>query len=272
MISIFFGVAAAALVAGSANSSAAQQSGQRLDQQPQAHLSPTAQIQGFHVVLVVGETQRGSGGTGQDLPEGAARALNDMREFLPYKQYRVLDAVWSSCCSGSPSRISGRLQGVIGIPAPNGPVNLVNRPYTFRIAAASSSAGIRMQFVLLATGGGVPTTAGERAELERLTKNEQEDVATMQQRVEMVRGRAKIGTATPLELREAEDQLRQARRQLEALRDELERLEAGGETSVMDSSFTMTPGETVVVGTSRLGGDKALIALVTAVRKSGTAR
>lgn len=35
----------------------------------------------------------------------------------------------------------------------------------------------------------------------------------------------------------------------------------------MDSSFTMEAGETVVVGTSKLGGDKALIAIVTAVRK-----
>ena len=40
----------------------------------------------------------------------------------------------------------------------------------------------------------------------------------------------------------------------------------------MDSSFTMDVGETVVVGTSRLGGDKALIAIVTAVKKGGTAR
>jgi hypothetical protein len=32
----------------------------------------------------------------------------------------------------------------------------------------------------------------------------------------------------------------------------------------------MDPGETVVVGTSRLGGDKALIALVTAVRRTGS--
>ncbi len=37
--------------------------------------------------------------------------------------------------------------------------------------------------------------------------------------------------------------------------------------ALIDSSFTMDVGETVVVGTSRLGGDKALIAIVTAVRK-----
>jgi hypothetical protein len=35
------------------------------------------------------------------------------------------------------------------------------------------------------------------------------------------------------------------------------------------TSFSMDVGETVVVGTSRLDGDKALIVLLTAVRKGG---
>jgi hypothetical protein len=35
--------------------------------------------------------------------------------------------------------------------------------------------------------------------------------------------------------------------------------------TIIDTSFTMDIGETVVVGTSRLQGDKALIALLTAV-------
>jgi hypothetical protein len=34
---------------------------------------------------------------------------------------------------------------------------------------------------------------------------------------------------------------------------------------VIDTSFSMDVGETVVVGTSRLKGDKALIALLTAI-------
>jgi len=38
---------------------------------------------------------------------------------------------------------------------------------------------------------------------------------------------------------------------------------------MIDTSFTMDVGETVVVGTSRLaGGDKALIALLTAVARN----
>ena len=40
---------------------------------------------------------------------------------------------------------------------------------------------------------------------------------------------------------------------------------ARGHRALIDTNFTMDIGETVVVGTSRLQGDKALIALLTAV-------
>jgi hypothetical protein len=44
-------------------------------------------------------------------------------------------------------------------------------------------------------------------------------------------------------------------------------------SAVIDTSFTMDVGETVVVGTSRVaGGDKALIALLTAVPQNRPAR
>ena len=43
--------------------------------------------------------------------------------------------------------------------------------------------------------------------------------------------------------------------------------------AMIDTSFTMDVGETVVVGTSRLaGGDKALIALLTAVQRNAAAK
>ena len=89
----------------------------------------------------------------------------------------------------------------------------------------------------------------------------------MELRVSEVRNRYEVGTASALELREMQDKVTQMRREVEARQAQLERAQTGGDAGVMDSSFTMTPGETVVVGTSRLGGDKALIALVTAVPK-----
>ena len=42
--------------------------------------------------------------------------------------------------------------------------------------------------------------------------------------------------------------------------------------AIIDTSFTMDLGETVVVGTSRLQGDKALIVLLTAVPRKAVAK
>lgn len=233
-------------------------------QTPQAW--PMDQIQGFHVVLVVGEAERGRS-SGEHLTEAAARALKDMGEFLPYKSYRVLDAQWSSCCSGGVSRISGKLQGVIGVPAPNGETNLVHRQFTFQITATTSPGGIQTRFVLQAGDGrGDGQHAAERTEVERMLGNVRADIETMAVRVDETKKRVDVGVAPALELREAQDRLSQLKREADALRAKLERAESR-ENGVMDSSFTMEAGETVVVGTSKLGGDKALIAIVTAVRK-----
>jgi hypothetical protein len=233
---------------------------------------PMEQIQGFHVVLVVGETQRSSNAPSQNLPEGAAEALNDMREFLPYKHYRVLDAQWSSCCAGPQTKISGRLQGVIGVPGPNGSMNLVHRPYAFNITARSAASGIQTRFVLTAQDGRGRQHPDDRAELERNLTHVRDQLATLEARMQETRKRVEVGIAPALELREAEDKVKQFRLEEEALQEAFARLDASSDAGVMDSSFTMHPGETVVVGTSKLGGDKALIAVVTAVRKGGSAR
>jgi hypothetical protein len=47
---------------------------------------------------------------------------------------------------------------------------------------------------------------------------------------------------------------------------------SGAGRSIMDSTFSIALGETVVIGTSRLKGDQALIALLTAARKPGASR
>ena len=43
----------------------------------------------FHLVLLVAETK--AGGVAPGLPPGAARALADASEFLPFKSFRLLD-------------------------------------------------------------------------------------------------------------------------------------------------------------------------------------
>jgi len=48
--------------------------------------------QGFSVVLVVADLQAST--APDDVPPAARRALADMKEFLPYKSYKLVDAAW----------------------------------------------------------------------------------------------------------------------------------------------------------------------------------
>ena len=79
--------------------------------------------------------------------------------------------------------------------------------------------------------------------------------------------------ADPAKLKRAEGQLALVRQRIAALKQELSTLnvvKAGaGAKAIIDTSFRMDVGETVVVGTSGLkGGNRALIALLTAVNSS----
>ena len=262
--------AAAVLVA--AGSVDAQQAGRRG--------SAWRDIQGFNIVLVVGETQRGSSST-DDLPTGAKKALNDMREFLPYKHYRVLDSQWTSCCSAETVRIgmpiAGRLQGVTGGVGPGGTTVLLPRPYAFNLTVSESTEvnRIPVRFSLRldvpVSGRGAQTTSSDRTRESRVADLRAE-LETLSLQIQNLRGRIEIGTAPAQDLRPMQDRYAQLERRLA---DTLSAMSGHGSSAsrgLIDSSFTMDVGETVVVGTSRLGGDKALIALVTAVRRTAVTR
>jgi hypothetical protein len=151
-------------------------------------------VQGFSVLLLLGETQ----GTAQpdNISAPARKALADIKDFLPYKSYRVLDTLWLAGSDFGNS--SGRLRGIDDV------TDRDRQNYEFE----------------LRTFPRVPA--------------------------------AKAGTADAA-LSRAQFRL-------------LPGLRAGEiRTAVLDNSFNITAGETVVVGTSRLQGEKALIVLLTAV-------
>lgn len=232
------------------------------------------EISGFSVVLVVGETQSSSGaGPAQELPAGAQRALSDMREFLPYKHYRVLDSQWTSCCSPkSRATVAGRLQGVAGMPGPQGSVNLVSRNYAFSITAGTASPNITTRFVL---GLDEPARAPnpELRELERMRQDLKGEIEVAQTQIREMQRRVDVGTDSGAELPVLRNRHESLRRRLTDVEQTIEEAGVPGVgRPIIDSSFTMNAGETVVVGTSKLGGDKALIALVTAVRKNTTSK
>jgi hypothetical protein len=147
-------------------------------------------VQGFSLLLLLGETQ----GTGQpdSISAPARKALADIKDFLPYKAYRVLDTQW---VAGSDNGISnGGLRG------------LDDQNYQFVLRTFSPNPVAKP---------GTPDGALTRAQFRLVFSRPAGD---------------KVDT-----------------------------------TTVLDNSFNITAGETVVVGTSRVQGERALVVLLTAV-------
>ena len=49
---------------------------------------------GFSVILLLGETQASGGGDNLPPAPGVRRAINDVKDFLPYRSYRMIDSQW----------------------------------------------------------------------------------------------------------------------------------------------------------------------------------
>jgi hypothetical protein len=210
--------------------------------------------QAFSVSLVLGEMQASS--AADTVPAAARKALTDVKDFLPYKGYRLLDSQWTLCC-GRPSMVSSPIVSRLRGPE--------DQDYSVEIVPSSAGNGkYYVHFSLweprtaeTAVSGPVAVTAAGSLEAQRAQLE--------QQLAEMRRT-----------LSENHPDAAQTRMKIEALErslDETRRPEptrrtltaAAARRPIIDTSFTMDVGETVVVGTSRLKGDKALIALLTAV-------
>lgn len=214
--------------------------------------------QAFSVTLVLGEMQ--ASGSSDNVPPSARKALTDLKDFLPYKSYRLLDTQWTLCCGrGS---IMTRLRGpndqdyslelnpsAAGGGKWNVHFSLWEPRGAERIEASSSRGG--------SSSSSVSALEAQRAALERqLAELRKNDTANHP---------AVIDTQVRIEA-------------LERAINDIRRTESTRRTlalatprrAMIDTSFTMAVGETVVVGTSRLKGDQALIALLTAVAPNKT--
>ena len=207
---------------------------------------PRGASQGFSVVLLLGEGQ--SGAAPEGLSEAARKALADMREFLPYKSYRVLDNQWIT--AGDGSHVATRVRGMNGqelglqmraTPRPNG------LDVTFQLgdgkgAGADSSAA--------ADPRGQARARAEEAE--RAIAAARERYSDNHPTTKSVVAEAAIARTKFLEAQHAVELLKAA------------------SVPLIDTSFSMAVDETVVVGTSRVQGNKALIVLLTAVARGST--
>jgi hypothetical protein len=221
--------------------------------------------QGFSVVLVLGDLQGAS--AAEDVPVAARKALTDMREFLPFKSYRLLDAAWLMCCGEQRDSASQMLRG------PD------EQEYDLRLSTSRAEGNrVSVRFTLVGTGVPAEAAAEAAAAVNRTTARRIADLQDKKTLVETqlkeTRRRVEVGVAPPAEVQKLEVELRAIQRQIEevstrpaaAARSSARAADHVSRGSVIDTSFTMDVGETVVVGTSRLkGGTKALIALLTAV-------
>ena len=196
------------------------------------------ELRGISVVLVEGDlstvTANGS------LPAAAAKALADMKDFLPYKGYRVLDTQWTL---GS-GKIAVRLRGTAG------------HEYDLELTSSYSDGTSRARMDARAELGLVSAAAvaGAPAAGVSITEFKLREANPLINAFGSFRGPAQ---GNP--------------QQTEPVAPRGGRVAAFpggmGSGALIETAFRMDVGETVVVGTSRLQGDKALIVLLTAVAK-----
>jgi hypothetical protein len=194
-----------------------------------AQASPLA---GFSVVLVQGSAT-GNGST-DGIPAAAAKALADLKDFLPYKSYQLLDTQW---ILGN-SRVMGRLQGA-------------GRAFELQLTAPTiTPSGVTVSRFILRDAAVAENGEAKAPTPEVAAVAEARRPATPAPQPGPTAGARPVPVA-PVKL---------------AALNKLVTM-AG---TIIDTSFTMAIGETVVVGTSRLPGsssDQALIVLLTAVGK-----
>lgn len=257
-------------------------------------------LHGYSVVLVVGDMQT-SGGA-DTVPNAARKALTDLQAFLPYKRYQLLDAAWMICCGAFRSSLSGRVRG-----PDNG-----EYAYTVETMHQADEKKLTVRFTMRDAGASAPVVAAGgisrggggtrgaargssgstsksdadvRNNIRMASENErlvhlQQLYATIRERDELesaLRTLKETKTDTHPQVVEATTRYHRAQARV----DDLQHLTGGGVAgggrgsagrTVMDSTFSIALGETVVIGTSRLKGDQALIALLTAATKPGAAR
>lgn len=165
-----------------------------------AELDIAPQTQNFLLILLAGSNQAGP--SPKDLSAGAQKALNDLKGFLPYKSYALLDTTLLPGTPESPS--TARLVGRGGA------------AYNLRMGFRSSGLEEKRQLFI------------SRFAL-----------------------REEAGT-TPI---------------VPSRTDGTGGSEHRPPRDLVDTTFSLKPGETIVVGTSRLdGSEDALVVLLTAVK------
>ena len=223
---------------------------------PAAAQGTSPAFQGFSIVLVLGDVQEGV--TSDNVPAAARAALADLKDFLPYRSYRVLDTAWVLASSATHQAVSSRLQGTdeqdYEVMLDRMPVGASSLQVRFEMREPDGNAERRAAMA--------DREAAIKAEVQQLM-SAHAALENQLRRAEAVQNR---GDVDALRQRLAENEIALETRQRQG------RYAPGGAT-LINTSFNMSLGETVVVGTSRMrGGNKALIVLLTAATRGAKPR
>ena len=165
------------------------------------------------------------------------KALTDVKDFLPYKSYRVLETGWVAGSKGGTTRLRGaddqeydvKIVADELLPNPLKPQEgMLNVVFELQEVGAAATPGEEFSRSM-AVNGMEQQRALAQANMngapESVKKQLREEIARLEKSIRMARAR-----------------------------------------KLIDSRFEVAIGETVVVGTSKLGGgDKGLVVLLTAV-------
>lgn len=218
--------------------------------------SATSSLQGFSIVLVLGDVQEGAS---DNVPPAARAALADLKDFLPYRSYRVLDTAWVLASSTTRQAVSSRLQGP---DEQDYEVTLDRLPV--------GPASLQVNFEMREPDGSTERQAAVR-DREATVKSELQQLAAahsaLQSQLKRAEAAQNRGDADALRQRLADMEIAMAMETRQKTRY------ASGGATLINTSFAMSLGETVVVGTSRMrGGNKALIVVLTAATRGARPR
>jgi hypothetical protein len=241
---------------------------------------------GFNVVLLLGDMQDASGL--DTVPVAARKALSDMKDFLPYKGYRLLDTQWVLASNSGPA-----ITRLRGVDDQEFELELKASPVMQPDARGFNQTGISVRFFLREALEGATAVKGDGSrtavhpkelgkadsstlEITREIFQLERERDDLQILVNKGRAQVEVGTKDPVEVKRHETQLAAINSRITELKQSL--VASSSKTAgraVIDTSFRMDDGETVVVGTSKVkGGSRALIALLTATtdRTKGTTK
>ncbi len=191
---------------------------------------------GFSVILLLGETH--STAPSEEVPTAVRKALADVKDFLPYKSYRVLETQLVLGAKTATGRLKGlddqeydvdvNADEIMPTPFNSKKEGMLNVVFHLREVGAPDNASEEFARSM-AVNGMAAQRAAAQAEMnnapEGAKKGIREEIARLDKSIRMAKARRLI-----------------------------------------DSRFEMAVGETVVVGTSKIGGgDKGLVVLLTAI-------